>query len=202
MEPPREGQHIVRSLGSRGSNIIEVEFPDGRSTLCLLPAKFHKKLWICKGSYCIIEEQAAAAEGERRVTGVIEAVLYADHVKQLRRMPGVWPLEFPSSSGAANLAAEQLAAMGLVESDSEAESGAAGSSGRGGAAAAGSEAAAAGGAGGAAAAAAAGQGGGAGGEDDEGSGGSSSEDDLPPIPRFQNRKFIEYAVSSDSEDEV
>ena len=24
MEPPREGQHIVRSLGSRGSNIIEV----------------------------------------------------------------------------------------------------------------------------------------------------------------------------------
>lgn len=47
----------------------QVEFPDGRSTLCLLPAKFHKKLWICKGSYCIIEEQAAAAEGERRVTG-------------------------------------------------------------------------------------------------------------------------------------
>ena len=122
----------------------------------------------------------------------------------LHRIPSALhrPLEFPSSSGAANLAAEQLAAMGLVESDSEAESGAAGSSGRGGAAAAGSEAAAAGGAGGAAAAAAAGQGGGAGGEDDEGSGGSSSEDDLPPIPRFQNRKFIEYAVSSDSEDEV
>ena len=43
-----------------------------------------------------------------------------------------------------------------------------------------------------------------GGPEGEGSsdGYSSSDDDLPPIPRFQNRKVVMYAVTdSDSEDE-
>ena len=68
----------------------QVEFPDGRSTLCLLPAKFHKKLWVRKGSFLVVEDAPAAGEEGSRVTGQIVAVLYADHVKQLRRMPGVW----------------------------------------------------------------------------------------------------------------
>ncbi|KAL4422874.1 hypothetical protein ABPG75_009071 [Micractinium tetrahymenae] len=212
VEPPGEGQHIVRALGSRGSNIIEVEFPDGRSTLCLLPAKFHKKLWIRKGSFLIVEDAPEASAEGHRVTGFVAAVLYADHVKQLRRMPGVWPPEFEgSSSAAANNAAEQLAAMGLAESDTDDDAAVpAGSSHNGSsqrAAAAGSsdggeqqtqgqhprqqgEAVA------------------AAGEapehtEEEGSEGeySSSEDDLPPIPRFNNRKVIEYAVSDSDSDE-
>jgi translation initiation factor IF-1 len=65
----------------------QVEFPDGRTTLCLMPAKFHKKLWIKNGNYLIVEEEAGA---EGRVTGQILAVLFTDHVKQLRKMPGVW----------------------------------------------------------------------------------------------------------------
>lgn len=65
----------------------QVQFPDGRNTLCLLPAKFHKKLWIKKGNFLIVED---AAEADGRVTGQILSVLFADHVKQLRRMPGVW----------------------------------------------------------------------------------------------------------------
>ena len=69
----------------------QVEFPDGRCTLCMLPAKFHKKLWIKKGNFLMVEEAAEArgAEGSR-VTGHILTVLFADHVKQLKRMPGVW----------------------------------------------------------------------------------------------------------------
>ena len=67
-----------------------MEFPDGRSTLALLPAKFHKKLWVRKGSYLIVEDAAEAGDEGSRVTGLVAAVLYADHVKQLRRMPGVW----------------------------------------------------------------------------------------------------------------
>jgi probable RNA-binding protein EIF1AD len=66
----------------------QVAFPDGRTTLCLLPAKFHKKLWIKKGNYLIVTEDGAEADG--RVTGEILAVLFGDHVKQLKRMPGVW----------------------------------------------------------------------------------------------------------------
>lgn len=65
----------------------QVEFPDGRTALCLLPAKFHKKLWVKKGNYLVVE---GAAEEDTRVTGEISAVLFADHVKQLKRMPGVW----------------------------------------------------------------------------------------------------------------
>ena len=33
---------------------------------------------------------------------IASAVLYADHVKQLRRMPGVWPPEFEGSASAAS----------------------------------------------------------------------------------------------------
>lgn len=67
-----------------------MEFPDGRATLCLLPAKFHKKLWVKKGNFLIIEDAPEAAGEGSRVTGQILAVLFADHVKQLKRMEGVW----------------------------------------------------------------------------------------------------------------
>lgn len=66
---------------------MQVEFPDGRKTLCLLPAKFHKTLWIKKGNYLIVED---CAEADSRVTGQIVAVLFADQVKQLKRLKGVW----------------------------------------------------------------------------------------------------------------
>jgi probable RNA-binding protein EIF1AD len=67
---------------------VQVEFPDGRTTLCLLPAKFHKKLWIKKGNYLIVEDSPEATDS--RVTGQILAVLFVDHVKQLKRMQGIW----------------------------------------------------------------------------------------------------------------
>ena len=76
--------HILTSHPS------QVEFPDGRSTLCLLPAKFHKKLWVKNGNYLIVEDAPEAAGEGSRVTGQILAVLFADHVKQLKRMEGVW----------------------------------------------------------------------------------------------------------------
>ncbi len=65
----------------------QVEYPDGRTTLCLLPSKFHKKFWIKRGTFLIIE----AAEGvEDRISGQIVGVLYEAHVKRLKRMEGVW----------------------------------------------------------------------------------------------------------------
>ena len=44
-----------------------MEYPDGRSTLCLLPAKFHKKLWIKKGNFLYVEaaEVGGPARGGR-----------------------------------------------------------------------------------------------------------------------------------------
>lgn len=53
--------------------IVQVETADQRQLLCLLPARFHKKLWIRRGSFVIIRE--GNAEGEAKVTATIEAIL-------------------------------------------------------------------------------------------------------------------------------
>lgn len=109
------------------------------------------------------------------------------------------PPEFAKSggyeAGMASQAAEQLAALGVAESDEdEGSSSAARRQAAAAAAPAAAGEAAAGAAGEAAGAAAEGGG-------DGYASSSGSEDSLPPIPRFNNRKVIEYAVSSDSEDE-
>jgi len=69
----------------------QVEYPDSRTTLVLMPAKFNKMLWVRRGGYLIVEEsQDAQADSGSRVTGTIVAVLYDEHIKQLRKIPGVW----------------------------------------------------------------------------------------------------------------
>ena len=47
----------------------QVQYPDGRQTLCLMPARFNKKLWVRRGGFLIIEDAAEAAEGGGAVTG-------------------------------------------------------------------------------------------------------------------------------------
>jgi probable RNA-binding protein EIF1AD len=66
----------------------QVTLPDGRNTLCLLPAKFNKKLWIRRGGYLIIDQGEQG--GDNRVTGTIAAVLYEPDVRALKKLPGVW----------------------------------------------------------------------------------------------------------------
>ncbi|KAL6762113.1 hypothetical protein V8C86DRAFT_1785013 [Haematococcus lacustris] len=85
LEAPTAGQRVVRAVGSRGGNIVEVEFPNGGTTLCILPQKFNKTLYVKKGGYLLIAERGAA-----KVTGHIVAVLYDSHIKQLKKYPGVW----------------------------------------------------------------------------------------------------------------
>ena len=92
INPPGEGQHIVMAIGSRGGNQIEVEYPDGRRTLCLLPARFHKKVWIKRGGYLII--QVADDVTDAAITGQIEHVLNHQQVKSLKKLKDVWPEEF------------------------------------------------------------------------------------------------------------
>ncbi len=69
----------------------QVELPDGTQTLCMMPAKFNKKLWVKRGGYLIINEsQEAQQDRNTSITGTIAAVLYDDHIKALKRMSGVW----------------------------------------------------------------------------------------------------------------
>ncbi|KAG2489844.1 hypothetical protein HYH03_011647 [Edaphochlamys debaryana] len=102
VEAPGPGQSIVRALGSRGSNLIEVEFPDGRQTLVMMPAKFNKKLWVKRGGFLLIEASEEAQQ-DTKVTGTIVGVLYDDQIKQLSKMPGVWPAEFSTREGKGTL---------------------------------------------------------------------------------------------------
>ena len=46
---PIGDQVICRVTELRGSNMIEVEFVDGSKTLCLIPTRFRKKIWIKRG---------------------------------------------------------------------------------------------------------------------------------------------------------
>ena len=189
VEPPGEGQHIVMAVGSRGSNIMEVTFPDGKCTLCLIPARFHKKLWIKRGNYLIIEN---VEEADAAVTGQVVHVLFADHVKQLKKIEGVWPIEFAeintslsTINSATNLDTEEAAAeleklsiraQTSSNGGAEIEPTAADVSQQGEQSVA------------------------------EGNGSedsySSSDDDLPPIVKIQNRRVVEYQASeSESDDE-
>lgn len=72
-----------------GPAAAQVEFPDGRQTLVLMPAKFNKKLWVKRGGFVMVED-SAQAEGDTKVTGTIVSVLYDDQIKQLQKMEGVW----------------------------------------------------------------------------------------------------------------
>ena len=66
----------------------QVTRADGQNTLCLLPAKFNKKLWIRRGGYLVIDQ--GEQDGDNRVTGSIVAVLYELDVRALKKLPGVW----------------------------------------------------------------------------------------------------------------
>lgn len=171
---------------------LQVQFPDGKRTLCLIPARFHKKLWIKRGNYLIIEN---VEETDAAVTGQVVQVLFTDHVKQLKKIEGIWPIEFaesnsintkssPANAGSATSAAEELAQLsihGAAEGKGKNRFGGENTQPVGEAAAplatenkvAGSKESY-----------------------------SSSDDDLPPIIKIQNRRVVDYQVSeSESDDE-
>mmetsp|Transcript_3392 Transcript_3392/g.5795 ORF Transcript_3392/g.5795 Transcript_3392/m.5795 type:complete len:172 (+) Transcript_3392:271-786(+) len=87
---PEADERILRVLSLRGSNIVEAELPDGVVTLCRMPQKFNKMLWVKKGTFVVVK----LGDFEDKVNGEVVQVLYADHVKQFKKERGVWPPEF------------------------------------------------------------------------------------------------------------
>ncbi|KDD75238.1 hypothetical protein H632_c791p1 [Helicosporidium sp. ATCC 50920] len=105
-------QALNDDVAPPGENQSIVEFADGKKTLCLIPAKFHKKLWIKNGNFLIAEQQEQV---DGAVTGQIVAVLFAHHVRSMQKMPGVWPEAFREP--------EEEERVEEGEGDSEAEGG-------------------------------------------------------------------------------
>lgn len=69
-----------------------MELASGEQTLCLLPAKFNKKLWVKRGGFLIVA--LGNVDATESVTGTIIHVLYEADVRRLKAMPSVWYAPF------------------------------------------------------------------------------------------------------------
>mmetsp|Transcript_48186 Transcript_48186/g.92112 ORF Transcript_48186/g.92112 Transcript_48186/m.92112 type:complete len:155 (-) Transcript_48186:122-586(-) len=87
---PESNESILRATRLCGSNLLEAELPDGTTTLCRIPAKFNKTLWVKPGSFLL----AQLGDSDDKVNGEVTRVLYAEHVKLYKKEPGLWPVEF------------------------------------------------------------------------------------------------------------
>jgi len=96
VEEPEPGHVLMRVVGLRGGNIVEAENAAGDSTLCLLPAKFQKTIWIKTGTIVVVDEadREKAMEAGNKVTGTISRVLLENQVRALRKSVSWWPESF------------------------------------------------------------------------------------------------------------
>eukprot|EP01023_Acetabularia_acetabulum_P054271 TRINITY_DN6108_c0_g2_i1.p2 TRINITY_DN6108_c0_g2~~TRINITY_DN6108_c0_g2_i1.p2 ORF type:complete len:159 (-),score=31.96 TRINITY_DN6108_c0_g2_i1:254-730(-) len=93
VQVPEQGQKIVQAVSTQGGNVVEVKYPDGSQSFCLLPTRFNKTLWIRRGGYLIISE--LEQQGGNKIRGMVESILYDKDIKQLKKMGNnIWPTEF------------------------------------------------------------------------------------------------------------
>lgn len=95
---PTKSQRIAQVQATRGGNQFEIQV-EGQEHLALLPAKFHKLVWVKRGDYVIVEkgdEPSSELEGVENASGIrfmIAHILYKEQIKHLRGN-GLWPVEF------------------------------------------------------------------------------------------------------------
>ena len=82
-------QFIVEVVRGRGNNLHEVRTETGEITLCSMPPKFRKNVWIKKGDYLVVEK---IPEG-KKVTCEMVHILYDHHIKDLKD-ENLWPVSF------------------------------------------------------------------------------------------------------------
>ena len=111
-EPAAErGEEVVRALGARGGNLVEIETARGEKGLCRLPQKFRKVVWVKRGGLLIVR---AASEADRdraadvKVQYCVEHVLFPEQVKHLRAV-GKLPAVFDAVANAAEASSTSTA---------------------------------------------------------------------------------------------
>ncbi|CAK4613297.1 hypothetical protein LEN26_006800 [Aphanomyces euteiches] len=88
---PADGELIVRVQSMRGSNLLEIETPEGSTGLAMLPTKYRKLIWIRRGDYLIVAGATGKSKGA--VNYIVEHILYKDQIKHLKKK-NVWPEAF------------------------------------------------------------------------------------------------------------
>lgn len=123
---PEPGQRLALLLKSRGSNIMEVRvepaLPGGdcEIALALLPARFHKAIWVKRGDALLLAEpSAAASEPSTHISAanigagprfLIHTVIYPDQLRALRAS-GRWPASLDVADVAAATAEATAGAL-------------------------------------------------------------------------------------------
>ena len=85
-----------------------MEKPDRSRTLCRIPSKFSKILWVRAGSFIVARfEEAALDESshDAKVTGEMTRALYHTQMKEMRRA-NRWPALFAETETEAERTAE------------------------------------------------------------------------------------------------
>ena len=86
----------------------QVEKPDATRTLCRVPSKFSKILWVRAGSHVVARFEAEAEADDAKVTGELVRVLYANQIKEMKKLPGVWPERFAAKEGGVETQADDV----------------------------------------------------------------------------------------------
>ncbi|KAH7443938.1 hypothetical protein KP509_02G056800 [Ceratopteris richardii] len=109
-------QKIYKVISLRGSNIIEVEDENNIATLCLLPAKFNKVLWVRRGSFVLVEggDHEKVSEFGSKVTGIICQVLFDKQIRGMKRSQQ-WPQAFEDSKTTTDTAEEIMDGKDNIE---------------------------------------------------------------------------------------
>jgi len=94
---------IVRVLAPRGGNLIEVETADGSRSLCRLPNRYRKVVWVKRGTLLIVdscsEVYSTAAGEEGKVKFVVNHVIFTDDQIKNLRSTGKLPAAFDAKAG-------------------------------------------------------------------------------------------------------
>jgi len=94
---PSSELQIVQVTDIRGTNILEVQYPNQERILCLMPAKFRKTVWVKKGGYVMIEPFKELIKKDKykdeKLLGRIMHILLPQQIKELKKA-GIWPQEF------------------------------------------------------------------------------------------------------------
>ncbi|KAL2649585.1 hypothetical protein R1flu_017713 [Riccia fluitans] len=119
---PQPGQTLMRVVALRGSNLIEVEDSDAQKTLCMLPARFHKSMWIKRGNFVIVDEgdREKVREAGSKVTGTVAQVLYDEHIKELRKT-SFWAPSFDVTEKATKVPVEEIGSKPKLTANVEEE---------------------------------------------------------------------------------
>eukprot|EP00041_Stephanoeca_diplocostata_P009705 m.151324 g.151324 ORF g.151324 m.151324 type:complete len:261 (-) comp17855_c1_seq18:160-942(-) len=86
---PDGDQYVARVVGPAGNNLHRVTRENGEESLCSMPNKFRKNIWIKRGDYVLVDP---IVEGNK-VTSEISRILLKEHIRHLK-LRELWPSAF------------------------------------------------------------------------------------------------------------